>query len=75
MQKCLVWLTHPFPPCLCVCQLELRIDRHQDVAKQLLQEGRRDRALLALKKKKMTENQLGMLMTHVFNVESMVRVQ
>lgn len=55
-------------------QLEARIDRHQEVARELLREGRRDRALLALKKKKLTENQLTALSTHIINVEGMVRV-
>jgi charged multivesicular body protein 6 len=53
-------------------QLEARIDRHQEVARALLKEGRKDRALMALKKKKLTENQLSQLSAHILNVEGLV---
>ncbi|GAX73865.1 hypothetical protein CEUSTIGMA_g1315.t1 [Chlamydomonas eustigma] len=52
--------------------LETRIDRHQEVARTLLKEGRKDRALMALKKKKMTENQLSQLTAHILNVEGLL---
>lgn len=63
----------PFPSSLPCTQLETRIDRHQEVARELLREGKRDRALVAIKKKKMTEKQLEHLSAHVLNVEGMVR--
>mmetsp|Transcript_26231 Transcript_26231/g.57284 ORF Transcript_26231/g.57284 Transcript_26231/m.57284 type:complete len:225 (-) Transcript_26231:210-884(-) len=52
--------------------LELRIDRHVEVATELLREGKKDRALLALKKKKLTEKQLGQLGGLLLNLEDML---
>lgn len=60
---------HPCIPCVSTClQLDKRVDRHQAVAKELLHEGRKDRALLALKKKKMTvsSSRVGGAGTEVF---------
>lgn len=37
-------------------------------------EGKRERALLALKKKKLSEKQLTMLHSHIMNLESLVRM-
>ncbi len=54
-------------------QLDARIDRHAEVARDLLKAGRKDRALLALKKKKLVMNQQQTLATHILNVEGMVR--
>lgn len=42
------------------------------MARQLAAEGRRDRALLALRKKKLSEKQLAGLHTLIINVEEMV---
>lgn len=49
--------------------IHVRLERHAEVARQLAGEGRRDRALLALKKKKLSEKQLVQLHTLIMNVE------
>lgn len=55
-------------------QIHVRLERHAEVARQLAGEGRRDRALLALKKKKLSEKQLVQLHTLIMNVEETVRL-
>mmetsp|Transcript_22949 Transcript_22949/g.40548 ORF Transcript_22949/g.40548 Transcript_22949/m.40548 type:complete len:231 (-) Transcript_22949:96-788(-) len=52
--------------------LQLRLDNYVTTAKQLIAESRKDRALLTLKKKKMTENQLLQLHGLIINVEQML---
>lgn len=53
--------------------LENRMDTQKEAAKQLLAEKRKERALLMLKKKKLTEQQLHQLQNLLFKVEEMVR--
>ena len=53
-------------------QINMRLERHAEVARQLAGEGRRDRALLALRKKKLSEKQLSQLHSLIINVEEMV---
>lgn len=50
----------------------MRLGRHAEVASQLAKEGRRDRALLALRKKKLSEKQLVQLHSLILSVEEMV---
>ncbi|GIL62523.1 hypothetical protein Vafri_16734 [Volvox africanus] len=52
--------------------LNMRLGRHAEVASQLSKEGRRDRALLVLKKKKLSEKQLVQLHGLILNVEEML---
>mmetsp|Transcript_26007 Transcript_26007/g.77104 ORF Transcript_26007/g.77104 Transcript_26007/m.77104 type:complete len:224 (+) Transcript_26007:1773-2444(+) len=52
--------------------LDKRVDRHQEVARELIKEGRKDRALLALKKKKMATMQQEQVASHVLHIESML---
>ncbi|KAG2443408.1 hypothetical protein HXX76_001766 [Chlamydomonas incerta] len=52
--------------------INARLERHGEVARQLAAEGRRDRALLALRKKKLSEKQLAGLHTLIMNVEEML---
>ncbi|KAG2492806.1 hypothetical protein HYH03_008966 [Edaphochlamys debaryana] len=52
--------------------INTRLERHGEVARQLAAEGRRDRALLALRKKKLSERQLGQLHSLIINVEEML---
>jgi charged multivesicular body protein 6 len=54
-------------------QLEARIDQNVSVAKELLAAKKRDRALVALKKKKLNENQVKTIQAWLLNVEDMVR--
>ena len=54
-------------------QLEARIDQNVAVAKELLAAKKRDRALVALKKKKLNENQVKTIQAWLLNVEDMVR--
>lgn len=54
-------------------QLEKRIDHNVAVAKELIAQQKRDRALLALKKKKLAENQLTNLHNWLLQVEGVVR--
>ncbi|GFR52212.1 hypothetical protein Agub_g14752 [Astrephomene gubernaculifera] len=53
-------------------QINVRLERHAEVARQLAGEGRRDRALLALRKKKLSEKQLAQLHGLIINVEEML---
>ncbi|KAL6763762.1 Snf7-domain-containing protein [Haematococcus lacustris] len=52
--------------------LELRIQRHTEVARELVAEHKKDRALLVLKKKKLTEKQLQDLGNLQFSIETMI---
>ncbi|KAG2443282.1 hypothetical protein HYH02_009352 [Chlamydomonas schloesseri] len=52
--------------------INARLERHAEVARQLAAEGRRDRALLALRKKKLSEKQLAGLHSLIMNVEEML---
>ncbi|KAG1670763.1 hypothetical protein FOA52_013990 [Chlamydomonas sp. UWO 241] len=52
--------------------LDKRADQQQQVARELLKEGRKDRALLALKKKKLTLMQQTALSAHLLNLEGML---
>ncbi|KAJ9512301.1 hypothetical protein QJQ45_012912 [Haematococcus lacustris] len=52
--------------------LELRIQRHTEVARELVAEHKKDRALLVLKKKKLTEKQLQELGNLQFSIETMI---
>lgn len=52
--------------------LELRIDRHTELARELVKEKQSSKALLVLKKKKLVENQLEKLTTLLFSTESMI---
>ncbi|KXZ47711.1 hypothetical protein GPECTOR_33g593 [Gonium pectorale] len=52
--------------------INVRLERHAEVARQLAAEGRRDRALLALRKKKLSEKQLAQLHGLILNVEEML---
>ncbi|GLI71320.1 hypothetical protein VaNZ11_016479 [Volvox africanus] len=52
--------------------LNMRLGRHAEVASQLTKEGRRDRALLVLKKKKLSEKQLVQLHGLIINVAEML---
>jgi hypothetical protein len=57
-----------------VLQLEKRIDADIIVARTLIAQKKKERALLALKKKKLSENQLQNIQAYLMNVEGMVRV-
>lgn len=50
----------------------MRLARHTEIARQLAKEGHRDRALLVLRKKKLSEKQLTQLHGLIINVEEMV---
>jgi hypothetical protein len=62
----------PSPPGL---QFEQRMDQQLKVARDLLATQKKDRALLALKKRKLNEHQLEQLQKLLVNVEAMVRRQ
>lgn len=55
-------------------QLEKRIQQNVQVARELIAVQKKDRALLALKKKKLNEHQLGTIQAWLLNVEDMVSV-
>jgi hypothetical protein len=57
-----------------VLQLEKRIDADIIVARTLIAQKKKERALLALKKKKLSENQLQNIQSYLVNVEGMVSV-
>lgn len=66
----------PTTTCLHVCcwpQIQAAIDREQQLARELVAAGRKDRALLALKKRKLQETQAASLDGLLLNVEQMVR--
>ncbi|KAF5830031.1 Snf7-domain-containing protein [Dunaliella salina] len=52
--------------------LEARVDRHAEVARALVRENKKDRALLVLKKKRLVEKQGETLAGMVMNVEALV---
>jgi hypothetical protein len=54
-------------------QLETVIEREKEVARELVREKRRDRALIALKKKKVQEDLLKQVDVWLTNVEQQVR--
>ncbi len=54
-------------------QLELRVDRHTEVARELVREKQQAKALLVLKKKKLVVKQLDQLGALQINIETMVR--
>lgn len=59
---------------LCLApQLEQRIAANVAVARELVAQKKKERALLALKKKKLSENQLQSIQAYLMNVEDMVR--
>ena len=51
-----------------------QIDRESEVARHLVASGRKDRALLALKKRRLHQTTLGQLDAWLLNVESTVRL-
>jgi charged multivesicular body protein 6 len=53
-------------------QLEKRIEADIIVARTLIAQKKKERALLALKKKKLSENQLQNIQAYLMNVEGMV---
>eukprot|EP00877_Chromochloris_zofingiensis_P003966 jgi/Chrzof1/13570/Cz08g02150.t1 len=53
-------------------QLEKRIQQNVQVARELIAVQKKDRALLALKKKKLNEHQLGTIQAWLLNVEDML---
>lgn len=55
-------------------QLEAALDRELSVARLLVAAGKKDRALLALKKRKLQEQQLTRLDVWLLNVEQLVRI-
>lgn len=63
-------------PAACICcstvQLEKRIEADIIVARTLIAQKKKERALLALKKKKLSENQLQNIQAYLMNVEGMV---
>lgn len=59
--------------CCVLLQLEKRIDQDIIVARTLIAQKKKERALLALKKKKLSENQLHSIQAYLMNVEDMVR--
>jgi charged multivesicular body protein 6 len=52
--------------------MEKRVDMHNEAARQLVKEKRKDRAMLVLKKKKLTEKQISQLHALILNSEEMV---
>lgn len=58
---------------ICVFQLEAVIEAEKQAAKDLLREKKKDRALLALKKKKVQEELLKQVDVWLINVEQQVR--
>jgi charged multivesicular body protein 6 len=55
-------------------QIDLVIENETKIAKKLISEGKKDKALLALKKKKYQEKLLDDLGQQLFNLEEMVFV-
>lgn len=55
-------------------QLEKRIEQNEIVARTLIVQKKKAQALLALKKKKLSENQLANIQAYLVNVEDMVSV-
>jgi hypothetical protein len=53
-------------------QLEKRIEHNVSVARELVVASKKERALLALKKKKMNEHQLQQITAYLLNVEDLV---
>jgi hypothetical protein len=53
-------------------QLEKRIEHNVSVARELVAANKKERALLALKKKKMNEHQLQSITAYLLNVEDLV---
>lgn len=69
-------LTHVEAPddLLSACtQLEKRIEQNEVVARTLIVQKKKQQALLALKRKKLSENQLINIQAYLVNVEDMVR--
>jgi hypothetical protein len=60
-------------PCVWALQIEKRIDQNMVVARELIAQHRNDRALLALKKKKLKEAQLRSINAWLLNLEDVVR--
>jgi hypothetical protein len=58
---------------LLLLQLEQRIAANIEVARQLVAQHKKERALLALKKKRLSEHQLASIHAYLMNVEDMVR--
>jgi charged multivesicular body protein 6 len=58
---------------LLLLQLEQRIAANIEVARQLVAQQKKERALLALKKKRLSEHQLASIQAYLMNVEDMVR--
>jgi hypothetical protein len=54
-------------------QLEQRIAANIEVARELVAQKKKERALLALKKKRLSEHQLASIQAYLMNVEDMVR--
>eukprot|EP00798_Chlamydomonas_sp_ICE-L_P015272 gene15272-21354_t len=52
--------------------MDMRIDNHLEIVQALLKEKKRDRALLVMKKKKLTENQSQQLGNLLFKTEEMI---
>jgi charged multivesicular body protein 6 len=72
----------PHRHCCCCCchliplllQLEQRIAVNMEVARELVSQQKKERALLALKKKRLSEHQLASIQAYLMNVEDMVGV-
>lgn len=60
---------------LVLLQLEKRIEADTIVARTLIAQKKKERALLALKKKKLSVNQLANIQAYLLNVEGMVRTE
>lgn len=58
---------------MCVFQLEELIDKNVIVVRTLVAQRKRDRALLAMKKKRLREDQMKQLTDWLVNVEGLVR--
>jgi hypothetical protein len=58
---------------LLLLQLEQRIAANIEVARELVAQKKKERALLALKKKRLSEHQLASIQAYLMNVEDMVR--
>ena len=74
-------ITHPYRTPLprlklvLLLQLEKRIEADTIVARTLIAQKKKERALLALKTKKLSENQLANIQAYLLNVEGMVRTE